>query len=336
MLYTEQARALSQNPKIIGGAVANSNDWPWVTGLVYRSDITVFCGGSLIAKNWVLTAAHCVNDKVNALDVLINRAQLTSTQGERIAVKQIIIHPLFNRKTLQNDIALLKLAGASNSEPIEVINEFSHQDEAGQNAIALGWGNTSTFKKTFPDELQQVILPIISNAECKKRQTTVVDSMLCAGFDEGGKDTCEGDSGGPLIVFDSESQSWQQAGITSFGVSNCAAAGFYGVYTRLQLFKPFIMATICDAEQRPSAPALKLAVNSHVVTATWNTLVTATGYSLSYAPYPVGNPIYSLKPLQHDRFSVNLPTGSAYYVGITANDGSCRSELSNIEHFAIE
>ncbi|MEQ1636925.1 MAG: serine protease [Methylococcales bacterium] len=334
-IYSGHATALNNHAKIIGGETAINNEWPWVAALVYRSDITVFCGGSLIAKNWVLTAAHCVNNKVNSLDVLINRAQLSSTQGERIAVKHILIHPLFNPKTLQNDIALLQLVEASQTKPINILTEQSDQDNAGQNAIALGWGNLSAFNKTFPDYLQQVELPIISNDDCKKRQTSVRDTMLCAGFAEGGKDTCEGDSGGPLIVFDRESQSWRQAGITSFGASNCAAAGFYGVYTRLKMFNTFIAETICTAEQLP-APFLSLATNKNVVTATWNTFAAATDYELAYAPYPAGNLVYSLKPAQRDQFSVNLPSGSAYYVGITAYNSHCHSEYSNIEHFVIK
>jgi secreted trypsin-like serine protease len=329
---------LAVNAKIIGGSNAPSSSWPWIAALIYKSEDMVFCGGSLIAKNWVLTAAHCVYNKTAGdLEVLINRTQLQSTQGEKIAIKQIVLHPLFIRQTLQNDIALLKLATAAQAEPIETLSDFSRQDEAGQTAIALGWGNSSvsTIIKVFPDNLQQVKLPIVSNALCKERMRGIEESMLCAGFIEGGKDTCEGDSGGPLIVFDSERRIWRQAGITSFGQATCATKNFYGVYTRLKLFKAFISETICSAEQRPPPPLLNITVNNTRATATWSTSALATGYRLIYAPYPAGVPVYSLEPTQRNQFSLLLPKGSGFIVKISAYQGNCRSEFSNSVHFVI-
>ncbi|MCX7089277.1 MAG: serine protease [Methylococcales bacterium] len=333
---SENVRAQSISAKIIGGSKANINDWPWITALVFRSDILVFCGGSLIAKNWVLTAAHCVYNKTGTeLDVIINPPLLQSGSGERIAIKQIIVHPLFNRITLQNDIALLKLASPSAAEPLETLPDYSNQDEAGMSATALGWGNTSTYRQIFPDNLQQVMMPIVSNAVCKEHMTGIYDTMLCAGFAEGGKDTCEGDSGGPLVVYDAESRSLRQAGITSFGESECAASGKFGVYTRLKSFKSFISDTICTPEQTPLAPSLKLTVSNTLATATWSSAEKATGYRLNYAPFPQGTPIHSIELAQSTQFTANLPKGEAFYVGITAYNGNCRSAFSNIEHFNI-
>ena len=91
--------------KIIGGNVADSNAWPWMTGLIFKNREDPFrgqyCGGSLISKQWVLTAAHCVHDQnTSTIDVVINRADLTVNTGERLAIEHIIIHPLFNNITL--------------------------------------------------------------------------------------------------------------------------------------------------------------------------------------------------------------------------------------------
>ncbi len=325
-------------PYIIGGNTAGSTDWPWMTALVYKSDVQVFCGGSLIAKDWVLTAAHCVVGKTGAaLEALINRANVLSTQGERIAIKQTVIHPAYNSVTQENDIALLKLATSAQADPIETLPDFSSQDNPGQNAVALGWGNTLTYREFFPNDLQQVILPIVSNATCQEHMTGIQDDMLCAGLAEGGKDTCKGDSGGPLIVFDTESNSWRQAAITSFGKPVCAAKGYYGVYTRLKLYKSFITDTICAPSQIPSPPLLNLTVNNTQVTASWNpSATTTTSYRLNYAPYPDGNPINSLAPEAPNQYSVNLPKGSAYFVGITAYNGNCRSRFSNIRSFTVQ
>jgi secreted trypsin-like serine protease len=332
--------------KIIGGKIADSNAWPWMTALIYSdTDNLVFCGGSLIASNWVLTAAHCMFDEyptgsghyiptaISSFDVLINRPQLSAMSGERLHVAKVVIHPGFDHDYLTNDVALLQLSTPSSVTPIETLPDFSSLDESGQSAIALGWGTTSTAKNpslaSFPDNLHQVTLPIISNELCRSKLTGIENSMLCAGLPTGGVDTCYGDSGGPLVVFDNERGIWQQAGITSFGESRCAARGFYGVYTRLDMFKAFISSTVCSAEQTPPAPTLKLSVNNTVATATWSTSPMATGYRLNYAPYPAGTPSYSLKPEQLDHFSTALPKGSAFYVSITAYRGNCRSDFSN-------
>lgn len=340
--------AASLKPKILGGHDAGV--WPAMAGLVFkRTDLGVFCGASLVAPSWVMTAAHCMFDEfpldsgryvptaLSSFDVLINRPQLLSSGGERIAPVQIVIHPGFNQQTLSNDIALIRLNTPSLMAPIETLLDFSALDEAGQNnAIAIGWGNTSATVNKFPKTLQQVTLPIISNALCSKNMEGIEEGMLCAGIPVGGIDTCEGDSGGPLMVWEDERKMWRQAGITSFGEAACGEPGFYGVYTRLDRYKTFITETICSAEQIPPAPVLNLSVDGATVTAKWTVSNQATGYRLNYAPYPGFAPINSGELDVSGNLSVVLPKGSAYYVAITAYNHNCRSNFSNIEHFVIQ
>ena len=330
--------------KIIGGQTASSTAWPWMAALSNKSLTAIsglFCGGSLIAQNWVLTAAHCMFDNKNQLEtpqnlrVQINSANLNSITGEVHNVAEIHVHPAFNQTNLNNDLALLKLSENSNVTPIEILPANSSQDEAGQNSIALGWGNTSTRRIVFPADLHQVALPIISNAVCSRALTGIIDSMVCAGQVTGGVDTCEGDSGGPLLVFDQESQSYRQAAITSFGESKCAAPGFYGVYTRVDQFNDFISNTICSAEQIPTAPQLKLTVNKTLVQVSWNKVLNGQHFRLNYAPYPTGTPIASMEMHQKTEYAVNLPLNSAYYVAITAYNGNCKSGYSNVETFVV-
>lgn len=81
----------------------------------------MFCGASLIAKDWVLTAGHCVVDQSPAnFDIIINQAQLDADTGERIAVERIVLHPQYNNITLANDLALIKLKSASQIQPIQL------------------------------------------------------------------------------------------------------------------------------------------------------------------------------------------------------------------------
>ena len=330
-------------PRIIGGTASKEGDWPWMTGILFRSDGFLFCGGTLIKDKWVLTAAHCLYDidkiplQPGDIETLIGRSRLSTPGGERRFVKQIIIHPSYNQYLPDSafDIALLKLETPSSYPPIQTLGNFSVQDDPDKPATALGWGTTSTPELTFPDDLHQVTVPIVSNGVCNQAMGGVIkDNMLCAGFVDGGKDACIGDSGGPLVVFDTESQSWRQVGITSFGIG-CAEPGVYGVYTRLEMFKDFISSTICSGDDFPGTPELDISIHNHTVTASWNPTFNAEGYRLNYAPYPELSPIYSLDMNGNTSLSVELNSGDAYFVAINAYHQNCQSNYSNIEYFVV-
>lgn len=344
--YHGNAGALPPQAKIIGGKPADANAWPWMAAIVFKdNNELLLCGGSLIAPQWVLTSASCLQYESptgsgqfvtldpTLLEVHIKGSQTEIKGSERISPNQVLIHPGYNPASLSNDIALLHLSTPSATTPIETLPDFSVLDEAGQqNAIALGWGSTSASQqqRQIPKALQQVTLPLISNALCKKSMGDIEDSMLCAGLAQGGLDTCDTDGGGPLIVFDVERNTWLQAGITSYGGVTCAAAGFYGVYTRLDKFKDIITQATCTAEQTPTAPTLSLTTTGNTVTAKWTTNPSATGYRLNWAPYPSLSPILSAELGSTGQLSATLPSGSAYYVAVNAYQNNCRGAFSNI------
>jgi len=322
-------------PRIIGGHPANSSQWPWMAGLAYKGD-TVFCGSSLIAKDWVLTAAHCVfNEDPSSIDVIINRANQNSTEGEQLTIDKIIVHPLYDPFTEDHDLALIKLNTPSQYAPIKFLEPYSFQDSAGKQALALGWGNMSESEEVYPDELQQVELSIIDNLSCSLVMYGVTENMLCAGDDINKKDTCQGDSGGPLIVFDTESNSWRLAAITSWGYA-CAQLYEYGVYTRIQRYAQFISSVICSDIETPDPVSLEINVDGSLVTALWSADNNISGYRLNYAPYPLAEAIYSIDMNKLTEFSIELPANSAFYVAITSYKGNCLSGYSNIEHFIVE
>ena len=330
------------SPKIIGGKIADPNKWQWMAGIATQGKTDFegqFCGASLIDKNWVLTAAHCVTDdekEKNDLDVIINRARFDTTSGERIAVDKIIVHPLYDNITLNNDIALIKLQQPSSFKPITVISSDSTLDKPGTDALTLGWGNISTVNKIYPKVLYQVGLPIKTDSRCSSVLPGFTGNMLCAGAGLGVKDTCQGDSGGPLIVFNKATLSWHQVGITSWG-NGCAKEGFSGVYTRLKNYNTFISDTICSPSETPKPVSLSLKVNTNnVVTASWNRSNNTTGYRLYFAPFPQAEPIQYIDVGTKTQFSADLTTGSAYYVAIVSYNGGCLSGFSNIEHFIIK
>lgn len=329
--------------KIIGGRVADADASPWMAGLVYKGESPYegqFCGASLIAKDWVLTAAHCVyEESPSSFEVIINQPNLTKSTGERSTVERIIIHPKFDDVQLYNDLALVKLKTPSSQKPIILSSPYSNFDFTGNPVVALGWGLASTTEKKYPENLQQVGLSIIDTAKCSKALRAyggVTDKMLCAGVDSGKKDTCNGDSGGPLLVFDKLNQSWKQVGITSWGADNCAVEGSYGVYTRVKDYAEFISDNICSATQKPKPVALALSVKDFVATANWSTSDKATGYRLHYAPFPSASPIYSIDLNNLTEFSAAVGAGNAFYVGITSYYDNCLGDFSNIEHFVVK
>jgi secreted trypsin-like serine protease len=218
--------------KIIGGTESPKNAWPWMAGILHASEpsnyYAQFCGASIIDKKWVITSAHCIKEKNNPefapkdLEVLVGAYNLKSNDGTRIKVKRIILHPSYNPETYSYDVALIELETETDIEPVPLYEE--NDDLVGETAVAIGWGYT------IPDDsfsaastLRQVNLPIVTNSECNAAFIEdITGSMMCAGYLTGGKDTCSGDSGGPLIVnLDSK---WVLAGITSWG-EGCAKPG---------------------------------------------------------------------------------------------------------------
>jgi secreted trypsin-like serine protease len=251
---SNEVQNTQKTARIIGGKEAET--YPWMVSLHNKSDEGNFCAGALIHPYWVLTAAHCVDgfrlgktllsgDDLFVVVGLHKQSRLNE-EGERLEVSRVIQHPQWRSINLNShfDIALLQLTKPATQPPIALPLQGS--PAPGKKAIAMGWGNTvSEDDDSKTDVLQEVELDIVSNDTCTaayKGEYDIIDNQICAGFATGGKDTCTGDSGGPLIV--SEGNQQQQIGIVSYGGKQegplCGGPDAYGVYTRVSAFINFI------------------------------------------------------------------------------------------------
>jgi hypothetical protein len=267
---------------IVGGETATPGDYPWNVALVFANNPNTYhaqyCGGALIDPQWVVTGAHCaalgeLSQTAADIEVVVGRHQLSSNEGQRIPVTQIVLHPAFNPLTYQNDIALLKLASPATATPIALPQSDTSLDDAGVMATLIGWGETYDPDNVpieqaapipgKPDQLREVTLPIISNALCAehydgvlydgliRREETLFSTMLCAGYPEGGKDSCWGDSGGPLVV-QNPSGDWTLIGIVNINGDHsqgglCAEPSLETMYTRVSAFQDFIQTTLAHS-----------------------------------------------------------------------------------------
>ncbi|XP_067219202.1 chymotrypsin-like elastase family member 2A [Chanodichthys erythropterus] len=234
------------NNKIVGGEDATAGSWPWQVS-IYVTGISHNCGGTLITKDWVLSAAHCFQ-KIDVSKVVMYFGRLRQfgsnpNETSRTA-SRIINHPNYDSSPFDNDIALVQLSSSVNFtdyiKPVCLAAAGSVFD-GGTESWVTGWGRLQPDGQ-LPNTLQQVMMPIVSNSDCDKAYlliNRITSNMICAGFlNQQEKSICPGDSGGPVLS--RNGSLWIQSGISSFTSKKCDDPKYPSVFARVSRYQDWI------------------------------------------------------------------------------------------------
>ncbi|KAK4010820.1 brachyurin [Daphnia magna] len=236
-------RENTTSSRIVGGTEASPNSLPWQ--VAFFVDDRFFCGGSLISNEWILTAAHCVED-AGFFDILLgaHNVRLNATEEpHRIEVRSnfSIVHPEWSSVRFKNDVALIKLP-----QPIKFTPEIqpvcmappSEPDHVGDILHVSGWGRSSDLAAGISPILREVDAPCISNEQCALTYgATITDGIICLSAADG-KGSCNGDSGGPLSFINEGVHN--QVGIVSFGPAAGCEIGLPAAFSRVSFYAKWI------------------------------------------------------------------------------------------------
>lgn len=247
--------------RVVGGISANPKDFPWQVGI--KSSVggaSGFCGGTLIGKKWVLTAAHCFpgmtaqdGSVLPGFSASVSRANdKGAALGISRSVKKIYIHPNYidsDELGYPNDIAVVEL---EKGMPVDTNDLIIIADKSIDNlfrqsnscSTVVGWGVLDEASQTISSVMKQVNLPIVDQDSCSSSypDNGISDTQICAGYRQGGKDSCSGDSGGPLVIRGGPA-GWLQVGVVSWG-EGCARPNKYGVYSKVSKYYDWVYSVM--------------------------------------------------------------------------------------------
>lgn len=256
--------------RILGGSESQLGAWPWMVVLGYQnadkndSSVQWLCGGTLISNTHVLTSATCVTKTGNKVLTVarLGELDLDNMINDRakpldILIERIIYHEGYDTQKYNNNIALLVLTKSVTFnkliQPIclPVSLDMKKVEKSHNMPFVAGWGSINASPQNndmSSTSLMEVQVPISNLTACKQAytsfKTVIDDKVICAGYPEGGKDSCRGDSGGPLMW--SKRKQFYLIGIVSYGFKECGHPGYPGVYTKVSSYMDWILDNIDD------------------------------------------------------------------------------------------
>ncbi|XP_013148058.1 PREDICTED: transmembrane protease serine 9 [Papilio polytes] len=248
--------------RIVGGTESLPGEIPWAAS-VWRQG-THQCGATVINDRWLLTAGHCI---CSVFDEFYKSKQLTVVAGYNDIsyedvnqpLSRIIPHPEYRCNRKSNDVALLKtlrqLIWNSDLRPA-CLPQATSSDFSGTSAVVAGWGFTNEDRGigSRPNVLQKTDVFVVTNDECNNwyesqgSKIKIISTQMCAGHEQGGRDSCWADSGGPLMVRGNKGHS-MVVGVVSTG-SGCARARMPGIYTRVSRYTDWIVENVNNDNSR--------------------------------------------------------------------------------------
>ncbi|XP_046453324.1 trypsin-1-like [Daphnia pulex] len=257
--------------RIMGGASTKPNQFPWMVELLvvtadFFKQSKVTCGATLIKKQYLLTAAHCIyHRKVVSITAFVGYHYLDVNKfnptgyEQVIPVSQAFIHDDFDITTMQHDLAILELA-----KPVRFTDQvhtvcLAQKDSELTDAVVAGWGTTEVYgTKFYPQLLLSTKVALVKLNQCRRALKEIgrfiTDQSICAGGST--SDACAGDSGGPLMASVNSTGSrvrFDQIGIVSWGIG-CGQDGIPGIYASVKYHLPWIQQVTRKDTCRPVSP----------------------------------------------------------------------------------
>ncbi|KAI3380914.1 hypothetical protein SNEBB_010650, partial [Seison nebaliae] len=244
LLFPSACGVIGTISRIVNGDVVEPNSIPFIVRIItQKASGWTYCGGSIVNNRWIVTAAHCVKGAI-ASYIHVGDHNIFKFDGPielLMEIENIEIHSNFSLSRLVADIALMRtekeITFGVGVQPI-CLSEF--EKNIGDEVTVAGWGAVST-NGNSATELRKVNISIKNDSFCGANLQGRQDTVFCAGDTDNVKDTCSGDSGGPLYYVNNSR--FTLVGVTSYGIGGCRGRGGY---VKLPFFKDW-MTTVMNS-----------------------------------------------------------------------------------------
>lgn len=258
--YCEESNCKVRSRRLVGGKITKHGAWPWMAGILV--DNKHACAGTLINKNYIVTAAHClqmngkpISEKRLSVVLGLNHRTKPESSTQHFSVCNFVMHDLFNRETLENDIAIVKIKKNAMLDdfvwPACLSSKGVSTHFTDKYGYMIGWGKEKVSGLLSPS-LKAVKVPVVSHSTCSKQNDKVYRTVkvnkhfhTCAGYGRRRIEyACEGDSGGGFLQ--KHDSAWYVTGIISWvdPICNSSTRDTYTVLTRISHYETWLASNM--------------------------------------------------------------------------------------------